>query len=298
LIKHAVNGFSDDGRPFIAEAYFVAIENERGTRMVHNVLFRGCDVRQDDDGFAHFVDVRRRTGGPKMITTKQYKLDKSRKAGWTTAGLNLAPAFEARLATGRADLPTLCPKAGVCAAACLKFAGMNQMTTHAQARVARTVQLLDHWEVTIDQLIHEISRAAARAPKGRFAFRPNLLSDLPKLAHALADALPALQFYDYTKLPKPWLRTRPNYHLTFSYSERSSWAEVEACLAHGINVAVVFNRVKGDDLPTTYRGVPIIDGDVHDLRFLDPTPALVGLRFKGARAKLQPAIAAGFVLEV
>ena len=118
------------------------------------------------------------------------------------------------------------------------------------------------------------------------------------LAHALADALPGVQFYDYTKLPKPWLRTKPNYHLTFSYSERSSWAEVEACLAHGINVAVVFDRLKGDDLPTTFAGVRVIDGDTHDLRFLDPTPALVGLRFKGARAKMHAALEAGFVLEV
>jgi hypothetical protein len=233
-----------------------------------------------------------------MITTNQYKLNKSLTEGWTTAGLNLAPANEARLATGRTDLPTLCPKAGACASACLKFAGMNNMPTHLSTRVARTVQLFDHWSATLDQLTREVSRAAARAPEGRFAFRPNLLSDLPKLAHALADALPGVQFYDYTKLPKPWLRTKPNYHLTFSYSERSSWAEVEACLAHGINVAVVFDRLKGDDLPTTFAGVRVIDGDTHDLRFLDPTPALVGLRFKGARAKMHAALEAGFVLEV
>jgi hypothetical protein len=232
-----------------------------------------------------------------LITTKQYKLNKSIDKGWTTAGLNLAPADEARLATGRTDLPTLCPKAGACREVCLKFAGMNQMPTHLSSRVARTVQLFDHWQATLAQLTLEVSRAAARAPEGHFAFRPNLLSDLPKLAHALAEALPDVQFYDYTKLPKPWLRTRPNYHLTFSYSERSSWAEVEECLAHGINVAVVFNRLKGDDLPTMFGGYPVIDGDVNDLRFLDPTPSLVGLRFKGARAKMYDAVINGFVLE-
>ena len=232
-----------------------------------------------------------------MITTKQYKLDKSVAYGWTTAGLNLAPADAARLATGRTDLPTLCPKAGACRDVCLQFSGMNNMPTHAQTRVARTLQLLDHWTETIGELTLEVGRAADRAPQGRFAFRPNLLSDLPKLAHELAARLPSVQFYDYTKLPKPWLRTRPNYHLTFSYSERSSWAEVEECVAHGINVAVVFNRLKGDDLPTTFAGLRVIDGDAHDLRFLDPTPSLVGLRFKGARAKMYDAIANGFVLE-
>jgi hypothetical protein len=117
------------------------------------------------------------------------------------------------------------------------------------------------------------------------------------LAHRLAGALPDIQFYDYTKLPKPWLRTRPNYHLTFSYSERSSWAEVEACLAHGINVAVVFGRTKDQALPSHYRGIPTINGDLHDLRFLDAPNHLVALHFKGAKARIPEAVASGFVID-
>jgi hypothetical protein len=191
------------------------------------------------------------------------------------------------------------PKAGTCASVCLAKTGMNQMPTHVHIRAGRTAYLHDAPEAAIAQIVQELQGVHRRATAAdlRFAVRPNLLSDQPKLAQRLAALLPGVQFYDYTKLPKPWLRTKPNYHLTFSYSERSSWAEVEACLAHGINVAVVFDRLKGDDLPTTFAGVRVIDGDTHDLRFLDPTPALVGLRFKGARAKMLDAMMDGFVLE-
>jgi hypothetical protein len=234
-----------------------------------------------------------------FITTNQTKLDKSRDYGWMTAGLNLSPAHEASLVLHRPDLPSLCPKAGACAAVCLAKSGMNNFPTHIQIRAERTAYLHDEPDTALAQIIGELRGARRRALKAglRFAVRPNLLSDQPKLAHRLAEALPDIQFYDYTKLPKPWLRTRPNYHLTFSYSERSSWAEVEACLAHGINVAVVFGRTKDQALPSHYRGIPTINGDLHDLRFLDAPNHLVALHFKGAHARIPEAVASGFVID-
>ena len=89
-----------------------------------------------------------------------------------------------------------------------------------------------------------------------------------------------MQFYDYTKHPKPWLRTLPNYHLTFSHSGHNFEDCLEA-LQHGINVAVVFTTRRGEALPETWNGFPVIDGDLHDCRFLDPTGVVVGLRAKG-----------------
>lgn len=234
-----------------------------------------------------------------FITTHQTKLDKSQARGWITAGLNLSPAAEASLVLDRPDLPTMCAKAGTCASVCLAKAGMNNFPTHIMVRAERTAFLHDQPTAAIAQIVRELQAAARRAAKAgmNFAVRPNLLSDQPKLAHRLCEALPDVQFYDYTKLPKPWLRTRPNYHLTFSYSERSTWAEVEDCLAHGINVAVVFDRTRHDALPTRYRGIRVIDGDADDMRFLDKPGRLVGLRFKGAHRAIPGAVAAGFVLE-
>ena len=50
-------------------------------------------------------------------------------------------------------------------------------------------------------------------------------------------------------------------------------------LNRGTNVSVVFDRVPGEWL-----GRKVIDGDAHDLRFLDPEGVIVGLKAKG-RAK-------------
>jgi len=41
-------------------------------------------------------------------------------------------------------------------------------------------------------------------------------------------------------------------------------------------VAVVFS-----ELPKTYKGREVIDGDLTDLRFLDPIGCIVGLKAKG-----------------
>jgi hypothetical protein len=84
----------------------------------------------------------------------------------------------------------------------------------------------------------------------------------------------------YTKHPKPWLRTLPNYHLTFSHSGHNLEDCLEA-LQHAVNVAVVFTTLRGEHLPETWNGFPVIDGDSHDCRFLDPTGVVVGLRAKG-----------------
>jgi hypothetical protein len=63
-------------------------------------------------------------------------------------------------------------------------------------------------------------------------------------------------------------------------------------LAHGVNVSVVFNTVRGQALPGYWQGYRVIDGDLHDVRFLDPRGVVVGLRAKGEAKK----VASPFVL--
>ena len=100
---------------------------------------------------------------------------------------------------------------------------------------------------------------------------------------------------DYTKLPRPWQRERSNYKLTFSLSENNE-ADAREALAHGVNVAVVFQIKKGHALPSHYMGHEVIDGDLTDLRFTDDKAkdgraVIVGVRAKG-KAKRD---ASGFV---
>jgi hypothetical protein len=94
-------------------------------------------------------------------------------------------------------------------------------------------------------------------------------------------AFPDTPFLDYTKNPKRFDRPLPpNYHLTFSLSETNE-PEARNLLKRGVNVAAIFDH----GLPETYLGHPVINGDEHDLRFLDPKGVIVGLTPKGNRAK-------------
>jgi hypothetical protein len=98
---------------------------------------------------------------------------------------------------------------------------------------------------------------------------------------SLPDMFHWIQFVDYTKNPGRMGRTPANMHLTLSYSGENEAACV-AALRGGSNVAVVF----GDGLPAEWHGFSVIDGDLHDLRHLDPRGGVVvGLAPKGNKAK-------------
>jgi hypothetical protein len=171
--------------------------------------------------------------------------------------------------------------------------GVFQMVQ--DARLAKSRYFIDNRNTFVAQLNREIHNAEKLSTRTKIpvAVRPNVLSDLPW--HNLLDMarFPSIQFYDYTpnlermmqflrgELPK-------NYHLTFSRKENNQH-KVHAVLAAGGNVAVAFNR-----LPETYLGLPVIDGDKSDLRFLDPKGVIVGLKAKGKGKK----DASGFVVQV
>jgi hypothetical protein len=136
--------------------------------------------------------------------------------------------------------------------------------------------------------------------------RLNGTSDLPweKLkgddGKTLMQTFPHLQFYDYTKSSERMTEfvngdMPPNYHLTFSRSEKGGMGSVYAgILASGGNIASVVNIKRGNPLPAFSGSRTLVDGDAHDLRFLDPKGCIVGLRAKGDAIK----DTSGFVLQV
>jgi hypothetical protein len=128
--------------------------------------------------------------------------------------------------------------------------------------------------------IHKLIRECKRR-RMRPAVRLNGTSDIPKLAHTLAAKFPQVQFYDYTKIPRVWERTRDNYHLTFSHSGENL-SDCFGALRNGVNVAVVF----AGELPQMWNGYRGVDGDRDDLRFLDPAGVVVGLKAKGEAKRM------------
>jgi hypothetical protein len=244
----------------------------------------------------------------KLLTEGQHKLDKSTEYGYLSAGITLAPATEYADTTGE-KAPTLCASAGACAALCLAGTGRYGTNPAQQARINRTRFLLEDREGFLDQAEREIRNFAKRAARLGYAaaIRPNLLSDLTWLGVALAERMPEVQFYDYTKhramMDKERLAKLPeNYNLTYSISEKDI---VDGMIGRGrvegMNCAVVFDTPKGMIFPKEIEilGQPIriTDGDKHDLRFLDGRPCIVGLRFKGSAVKKQEAVDQGFVVE-
>jgi hypothetical protein len=207
------------------------------------------------------------------------KTVKGESLGYVTAIRYLAPADE----SGMYDV---CPNAGACRSVCLYTAGRGEFAQVKEARIWKTYARFADLPAHLAQAKREIIAAErkARAAGLTLVVRMNGTSDLPGDAIALAYQLPGVQFYDYTKLHGLLLRDLPaNYHLTLSYDPQTvPWDICEHALTAGYNVAVAFNVRRNGDLPETWNGVRVIDGDDHDLRFLDPKGVIVGLRAKGA----------------
>jgi hypothetical protein len=166
------------------------------------------------------------------------------------------------------------------------------------ARIRKTRLFFKQRVVFMHALFDEVRQSVTRAEKKglKACFRLNLTSDLPWEKFKLSvngsepknifQTFPDVQFYDYTKSAARMQRFLTfsdwpkNYHLTFSRSE-SNAKDVESVLWHDGNVAAVFRN----KLPKTWHGFKVINGDEHDLRFLDEQNVVVGLVEKGLAKK-------------
>lgn len=226
------------------------------------------------------------------------KTRKGEALGYLTGICYLSPAKESGVIHA-------CPWAGNCTSVCLNTAGRGAMNSVQKARRNKTILYKENRGLFMENTRLDILALERKAKRMGFipCVRLNGTSDVrhhslvvPSTGMTLMEEFHDIQFYDYTKDFKKMgdylmgnLRT--NYHLTFSHDGDTNWLECQGILAHGGNVAVVFRS----ELPAEWRGYPVIDGDLHDLRFLDPKGAyIVGLKAKG-RAKKDRS---GFVVDI
>jgi hypothetical protein len=186
----------------------------------------------------------------------------------------------------------LCPFASAgCKASCLYSAGRGKFSNVQQSRMNKSKFWgYDRANFYI-QLANELLKIHDKAIKQnkQIAVRLNGTSDIDHL-HLLErysgiDFLDqfynSLLFYDYTKNVNHISRYRnTSYKITFSRSETNE-AEAKKVLKMGGNVAVVFQ----DQLPETWNGFKVINGDLTDLRYFDPVNVVVGLKAKGDAKK-------------
>lgn len=217
----------------------------------------------------------------KLLSTGNPKVLKGEKKGFMSFILHLAPANLSGKET--------CPKrtAG-CTAACLNTAGRGGMFKKGentnmiqQARIRKTKMFFENREEFMSQLKADIRLGIKQAAKKGFTpvFRLNGTSDLAWEKYGVIEEFPEIQFYDYTKINNRKVSHLKNYHLTFSKADGNDM-DVRIAAKNGMNVAVVFRK----ELPETYIGKSVVNGDDTDLRFLDPKGVIVGLKAKG-RAK-------------
>jgi hypothetical protein len=158
--------------------------------------------------------------------------------------------------------------------------------TIQKARIRKTVEFFFNREEFMTNLVADIRRGIKFAAKQGLTpvFRLNGTSDLSwekyeaEAGKNIFELFPTVQFYDYTKVLGRKVGQYKNYHLTFSKADGND-ADVVKAIAQGYNIAAVFDR-----LPDEHMGLPVINADEHDLRFLDPKGSIAGLKAKG-RAK-------------
>ena len=224
----------------------------------------------------------------KLLNGGNYKTSKGESFGWKTYGLHLSPF--------NISGNNVCPNASTgCAAACLNTAGRGIMRNVQEARIRKTQFFFDDREGFLRQLFKEIKSSIKSATRKQLnsCFRLNLTSDIAWERYIIP-AFKDHQFYDYTKSKTRMRRflqgkLPENYHLTFSRSEDTKDSEVKEFCNAGGNVAVVFRG----HLPSEWKGIKVIDGDVSDLRFQDEQGVIVGLVAKGLGKKDET----GFVVE-
>ena len=231
-----------------------------------------------------------------LLTSGNQKILKGEKLGYITKGIHLAPA-------NLAGYEVCQWRSKGCTASCLNTAGRGQMNTIQQSRIAKTKLFFEQKMDFFAKLSKEISSSIKSALKKEMqaVFRLNLTSDLMWEKEKDTEGLTIFerfkdtQFYDYTKSFQRMAKFLgehsefpKNYHLTFSRSENND-AKCQMVLAMGGNVAVVFRN----QLPKTWKGFEVVNGDDTDLRFLDKRGVVVGLIEKGKAKKDE----SGFVLE-
>jgi hypothetical protein len=226
---------------------------------------------------AHFREYSVQRGGgktPYLFSWETAKIEHNEQSEYAEFFMQGIMFLSPHRASGRLNL--CLNSTPSCRRNCLKSAGRLAMDSSQRAQKIRTEFLADHPAQFFTVMLGEMEAGRKRAWKMnmKLVLRLNGLSDVQWHEwFDLSAHFPTVQFSEYTK-EEDAVDTRTNEYTILSYSERYTEDQVRVMKR---NVAVVFDG----GLPETWAGKPVIDGDLHDFRFLDPRGVIVGLRAKG-----------------
>jgi hypothetical protein len=234
-----------------------------------------------------------------LLSTNNVKTMKGEKLGYKTYILYMSSYKD------NSKGINLCSHASQgCATACLVGSGMGGLYTNVQqGRRNKSERFINNRHDFLLDLFEEITKIVKKAENDFIpTIRLNGTTDIRwekfKVINSknIFELFPEVQFYDYTKNHLRFNGTLPkNYHLTFSRSETNNDKAMEL-LKRGYNVAMVFDKT-----PLEYKGFEVVNGDETDLRFLDGTNVIVGLKYKnltGKGANNNEAFESGFAIRL
>lgn len=228
------------------------------------------------------------------------KTKKGDQFGFMTGVLYLAPSDISGINT--------CPMAKLagCEEACLYSAGRGAFSNVQKARIAKTHRFYADLEGFMADLVKSITFLTRKAEKAHLIplVRLNGTSDIRwenvfftvvvnglKHMTTIFEMFPHTVFYDYTKISNR-KGIPANYDLTFSYSGTLAYQPfVQQAIKAGLRIAAVFR--KRSDIPASFMGMQVIDGDNSDIRHIEPKGVIVALYAKGQAKKDQ----SGFVID-
>jgi len=233
-------------------------------------------------------------GEAKKITNLSY-LGTVNQSAKLTKNLKVSNVLTYSLYLSPSDLSgyEVCPESTIeCRLGCLNTSGLAKVEVYAgltkisDSRKAKTRLLFEHKDFFMNWLVAEIKNAKIKADKlnADFSVRLNCTSDVD-WAKVKLNGLNIFEifndtmFYDYTKVFKKFENKPLNYHLTYSYTGHN-WVNCLKVLEMGHNIAMVFNIDKKAILPMSYKGIPIVSGDLTDFRINDAKKVIVGLVWK------------------
>lgn len=208
------------------------------------------------------------------------KTVKGEQIGYLTGILYLAP--------GDISGFEVCPgRSASCFKDCIYYAGHGAMSKVQNARIRRTKYYFSDREGFLHDLRNDLRSLVTEAQERGLdpVARLNGTSDINWNVHGVYDQFPQIQFVNYTKVLKYARINYPkNVYCLYSYSGENA-AEAVRVLQEGMNVAFVYHPPIPDRLILGGQSWPVVDGDLHDLRFLDPKGTCVGLKAKGRARK-------------
>lgn len=225
---------------------------------------------------------------------------RSAAAAWaatdTVTQQNLADAFDVTIDDIRRALRlTVCPHATPdCTEVCTTNTSFRAELAHTKdSRLVRTLLTLLRPAEACALTMKSVLNLAKKHGFEHARWRTNVSDDI-RWEYLAPGLLGHVKAYTYTKFPAA---ERPNtingLTIVYSATERSTEEEIRALIDAGERVAVVLDVTK-NNIPTQWRGMPVVDGDVTDDLWSHDPGHIVGLYAKGTKAKRDRMRTSGF----